>query len=57
LLKRSAYGQGDVKRNHNLDNVGPVGGDGENKFLEEMNEMEEGHDQHIQDIGPNVTVH
>jgi hypothetical protein len=35
-----------------LDDVGPLGGGKSMTVLEEMNDLEEQHDQYIKDIGP-----
>ena len=45
--------------NHdNLDDVGPVAGASGNRFLQEINEMQNlEHDQHIEDIEPKVAVY
>ncbi len=41
----------------NLDQVDQVGGDKADKILSDMNALEAEVDQHIQEIGPKVTVY
>jgi hypothetical protein len=58
---------GDLKSNErvlndfnrdNLDDVGPVAGASGNRFLQEINEMQNlEHDQQIEDIEPKVAVY